>query len=131
MTCNRGKLLQVFVRHSGFNFLSLYHLFFASLITLLCVLPQHLFFVLLQCVNLFDCFVMTLSSLLLEVEHPVRKFAARSAHHIDNGSELPGIIFSVESDGLTCSKARTATLVEGLSNGLMKTKIQTSSELLI
>ena len=71
---------------------------------------------------------MTLPPLLLEMQHPVRNFAAGSAHHIDDGSELPGIIFSVESDGLACSKARTATPIEGLSNGSMVTRVETTSQ---
>ena len=115
-------ILQFLVHHSGFDFLPLYHLSGASLSSLLHFPLQRLFFVLLQWVNLFACFAVTLPSLLLEMQHPVSNFAARSAHHVDNGSELPGIIFSVESDSLTCSK-HTATFCKEVSNGLMMTNV--------
>lgn len=103
--------MQLLVYHSGVAYLPLFCRSGTNL-TLPNFPLQRLFLLLLQWVNLFACFVMTLPSLLLEVQHPVRNFAARGAHHIDNGSELPGIIFGVESDSFTYTKAQIATRLE-------------------
>lgn len=106
---------------SGFGFLHPHHPLHCASLTLLLALSGACAFILLQCVSLFACFIMTLPPLLFEMQHPVWNFTARSAHNIDNGPELPGVILSVESDSLTCSTASPATDLKAPLNGLMIT----------
>lgn len=47
---------------------------------------------------------VALPPLLFQVQHPVRHLTARRSHDIHNGPQLPRIIFSVESNGLACTR---------------------------
>ena len=61
------------------------------------------------CSEFLAYFVMTLSPLLFELQHPVRHLAARSTHDIHNRFELPRVILSVKSDGFTCTDELTCS----------------------
>lgn len=73
---------------------------------------------------------MTFPPLLLEMQHPVWNFAARSTHNIHNGSELPGIILRVKCNSFSCNKECTPEPWGQRSGGLSEAFSQTSLTLL-